>query len=105
MVTIGQLQPLWSLQDSCNLAGYWKVWPVVLGRVTGEIRRGFSVTEARAAAMCLFERPAHLGPRAKDAALRRQLTFRLEERRRKRKAYSMAQSVGELPGSGGTLRK
>ena len=44
--------------------------PGVLGRVTGEIRRGFSVTVVRAAAMCLFERLAHLGPGARAAAER-----------------------------------
>ena len=65
--------------------------PGVLGRVTGEIRRGFSVTVVRAAAMCLLERLAHLGPGARAAADRRQLTLRLEERRRReREAYTMA---------------
>ena len=65
--------------------------PGVLGRVTGEIRRGFSVTVVRAAAMCLFERLAHLGPGAQAAAERRQLTLGLEHRRRReREAYFMA---------------
>ena len=65
--------------------------PGVLGRVTGEIRRGFSVTVVRAAAICLFERLAQLGPGARAAAERRQLTMRLEERRRReREAYHMA---------------
>ena len=69
--------------------------PGVLGRVTGKIRRGFSVTVVSAVAMCLLERLAHLGPRAKAAAERRQLTLRLEERRRReREAYIMAHRGG-----------
>ena len=68
-----------------------EVGPGVLGRVTGEIRQGFSVTVVRAAAMCLFERLAHLGPGAQAAAERRQLTLGLEHRRRReREAYFMA---------------
>ena len=64
----------------------------VLGRVMGEIRRGFSVTVVRAATMCLFEMLAHLGPGAMAAAQRRQLTLRLEEsRRREREAFLSAQ--------------
>ena len=68
----------------------WEAGPGVLGRVTGEIRRGFSATVVRAAAMCFFERLAHLGPGAGAAAERRQLTVRLEERRREREAYFLA---------------
>ena len=65
--------------------------PGVLGRVTGEIRRGFSVTVVSAVAMRLLARLAHLGPGARAAAERRQLTLRLEERRRReREAYLMA---------------
>ena len=57
----------------------------------GEIRRGFSVTVVRGAAMCLLERLAHLAPGARAAAERRQLTLRLEERRRhESEAYYMA---------------
>jgi hypothetical protein len=54
------------------------------------------VNVLRAAAMCLVERLAQLGPGARAAAQRRQLTLRLEERRRReREAYLMAhQGVG-----------
>ena len=49
------------------------------------------MTVVRAAAICLFERLAQLGPGARAAAERRQLTMRLEERRRReREAYHMA---------------
>ena len=69
----------------------WEAEPGVLGRVTGEIRQGFSATVVRAAAMCFFERLGHLGPGACAAAERRQLTVRLEERRRReREAYFLA---------------
>ena len=41
--------------------------------------------------MCLLERLAQLGPGARAAAQRRQVTLRLEERRRQeRQAYSLA---------------
>ena len=63
----------------------WEAEPGVLGRVTGEIRQGFSATVVRAAAMCFFERLGHLGPGACAAAERRQLTVRLEERRRRQR--------------------
>ena len=69
----------------------WEAGPGVLGRVMGEVRRSFSVTVVRGAAMCLLERLAHLGPGARAAADRRQLTLRLEDRRRReREAYFMA---------------
>ena len=69
----------------------WEAGPGMLGKVMGEIRRGFSVTVVRGAAMCLLERLAHLGPGARAAAERRQLTLRLEEKRgREREAYFMA---------------
>ena len=68
----------------------WEAGPGVLARVMGEIRRSFSVTVVRGAAMCLLERLAHLGPRARAAADRKQLTMRLEERRkREREVYFM----------------
>ena len=60
----------------------WEAGPGVLGRVMGEIRRGFSVTVVRGAAMCLLDRLAPFAPGARAAAERRQLTLRLEERRR-----------------------
>ena len=69
----------------------WEAGLGVLGRVMGEIRRSFSVTAVRGAAMCLLERLAHLGPGARAAADRRQLTMHLEERsRREREVYFMA---------------
>ena len=63
----------------------------MLGKVMGEIRRAFSVVVVRSQAMCLLERLAQLGPGARAAAQRRQVTLRLEERRRReRQAYSLA---------------
>ena len=77
--------------EKMSQAQGWEAGPGALGKVMGEIRRGFSVTVVRGAAMCLLERLAHLGPGAKAAAERRQLTLRLEERRRReREAYYMA---------------
>ena len=56
-----------------------------------EIRRGFSVTVVRVAAMCLLERLAHLNPGAKASAERRHLILCLEERRkREMEAYYQA---------------
>ena len=69
----------------------WEAGPNMLGKVMGEVRRSFSVTVVRAQALCLLERLAHLGPGAKAAAQRRQVTVRLEERRRKeRQAFFLA---------------
>merc|ERR1719319_952480 len=48
----------------------------------GEVRRTMSVTVVRAQALCLLERLAHLGPGARAAAQRRQVTMGLEERMR-----------------------
>ena len=63
----------------------------MLGKVMGEVRRAFSVVVVRSQAMCLLERLAQLGPGARAAAQRRQVTLRLEERRRQeRQAYSLA---------------
>jgi hypothetical protein len=77
--------------EGISRAQGWEAGPGTLGRVMGEVRRSFSVTVVRAAAMCLFERLAHLGPGARAAAERRQLTLRLEERRRReREAFFMA---------------
>ena len=57
----------------------------------GEIRRAASVTVVRSQAMCLLERLSQLGPGARAAAQRRQVTLRLEDRRRRdRQAYSLA---------------
>ena len=98
--TLGDLSPhIHSLLKLCaeqRVAGIgraegWEAGPGVLGRVIGEIRQGFSATVVGAAAMCFFERLAHLGPGARAAAERRQLTVRLEERRRReREAYFLA---------------
>ena len=54
-----------------------------LGLVMGEVRRAMSVTVVRAQAVCLLERISFLGSGARIAAGRRQLTFRLEQRRRR----------------------
>ena len=63
----------------------------MLGKVMGEVRRTFSMVVVRSQAMCLLERLAQLGPGARAAAQRRQVTLRLEERRRQeRQAYSLA---------------
>ena len=62
-----------------------------LGKVMGEIRRAASVTVVRSQAMCLLERLSQLGPGARAAAQRRQVTLRLEDRRRRdRQAYRLA---------------
>ena len=65
--------------------------PNMLGKVIGEVRRAFSVTLVRAQALCLLERLAHLGPGARAAAQRREVTMGLEERRRReRQAFALA---------------
>ena len=57
----------------------------------GEVRQAFSVVVVRSQAMCLLEQLAQLGPGARTATQRRQVTLRLEERRhRERQAYSLA---------------
>ena len=62
-----------------------------LGKVTGEIQRAMSVQVVRSQALCLLERLAQLGPGAKAAAVRRKLTVRLAERRkREQEAFRMA---------------
>ena len=63
----------------------------MLGKVTGEIRRSFSVAVVRSQALCLLERVSQLGPGARAAAQRRQQTLGLEERRRReRQAFALA---------------
>ena len=65
--------------------------PKMLGKVMGEVRRAFSVTVVRAQALCLLERLAHLGPGARAAAQRREVTMGLKERRRmERQAIALA---------------
>ena len=69
----------------------WEAGPNMLGKVMGEMRRAFSVTVVRAQALCLLERLAHLGPGARAAAQRREVTMKLEERRRReRQAFALA---------------
>ena len=69
----------------------WEAGPGQLGKVMGDIRRAFSVTIARANAMCLLERLSQLGPGAGAAAKRRQVALRQEERRRQdRQAFDLA---------------
>ena len=64
--------------------------PGQLGLVTGAIRRSVSVCVVRAQQVCLVERLAFLGPGARAAAQRRQMTLRLEERRRREaQAYEL----------------
>ena len=47
--------------------------------------------QGRGQAMCLLDRPSQLGPGARAAAQRRQVTLRLEDRRRRdRQAYRLA---------------
>ena len=64
-----------------------------MGKVMGEVRRAFSVTVVRDQALwlCLLERLAHLGPGARAASQRREVTMGLEERgRRERQAFALA---------------
>ena len=72
-------------------ASGWEAGPGALGKVMGELRRGFSVAVVRGHALCLLERLAHLGPGARAAAHRRKATLRMEEaRRRERQAFFLA---------------
>ena len=65
--------------------------PGLLGKIMGEIRRGFSVAVVRSQGLCLLERLSQLGPGARAAAERRQQTMALDERRRReRQAFAMA---------------
>ena len=58
----------------------------------GEVRRACSVVVVRAQALCLLERLSQIGPGARAAAQRRQVTIHLEERRRQeRQAFAVAQ--------------
>ena len=60
----------------------------------GEVSRSFSVTVVRAQAICLLERLSQLGPGARTAAQRRQVSLRLEEkRRRERQAFALCPRV------------
>ena len=66
--------------------------PGDLGRVTGEIRRAFSVVIVRSQALCLLERLSMLQPGAKSATERRKVALRLEEtRRRQSESYRLSQ--------------
>ena len=60
-------------------AGWEGAAEAILGKVMGEMRRAFSVVVVRSQAICLLERLAQLGPGARAAAQRRQVTLRLEE--------------------------
>ena len=72
-------------------ASGWEAGPGALGKVMGELRRGFSMALVRGQALCLLERLAHLGPGARAAAQRRKATLRMEEaRRRERQAFFLA---------------
>ena len=63
----------------------------MLGKVRGDIRRACSVVVVRSQVLCLLERLAHLEPGERAAAQRRQISLRLEERRRReRQAYQLA---------------
>ena len=65
-----------------------------LGQIMGEIRRAVSVSVVRAHSLCLLERLAYLGPGARAAGQRRQLTMQLEEgRRREVQAYRLARAA------------
>ena len=65
--------------------------PGMLGKVTGEVRRAFSVMVVRAQAQCLLDWLAHLGPGARAAPQHRKGTLQLEERRRmERQAFLLA---------------
>ena len=65
-----------------------------LGQIMGEIRRAVSVSVVRAHSLCLLERLAYLGPGARAAGQRRQLTLQLEERRRREvQAYRLARAA------------
>ena len=69
----------------------WEAGPGMLGKVTGEVRRAFSVAVVRSQALCLLDRLAHLGPGARAAAGRRKSTMAQEERRRReRQAFFLA---------------
>ena len=69
----------------------WEAGDGQLGKVMGEVRRAMSVTVVRANAHCLLERLSQLGAGAGAAARRRQVTLRLEERRRQdRQAFDLA---------------
>ena len=69
----------------------WEAGPGMLGKVMGEIRRAVSVEVVRGQALCLLDRLAHLGPGARAADKRRQVTLRQEEaRRRERQAFCLA---------------
>ena len=75
----------------CRAQGWEGGAEGLLGKVMGEVRRSFSVTVVRAQAICLLERLSQLGPGARTAAQRRQVSLRLEEkRRRERQAFALA---------------
>ena len=69
----------------------WEAGPGMLGMVMGGLRRAVSVEVVRGEALCLMDRLAHLGPGARAADKRRQVTLRQEEaRRRERQAFHLA---------------
>ena len=59
----------------------WEGSETELGLVLGHIRRSLSLTFIRAQGLCLLSRLCHLGPRAKEAAGRREVARRAEVRR------------------------
>ena len=74
------------VEAMCRAQG-WEEGPGMLGKVTGEVRRAFSVAVVRSQALRL----AHLGPGAQAAAGRRKSTLVQEERRRReRQAFFLA---------------
>ena len=67
----------------------------MLGKLTGEVRRSFSVEVVRLQATCLLERLAYLDPGVRAAGERSRTALRGEERRRKEaEAYRMAHGPG-----------
>ena len=57
----------------------------------GEVRRAMSVQVVRSQALCLLEKPAHLGPGARAAGEIRKVVQRVEKiRKRQAQAYRLA---------------
>ena len=57
----------------------------------GEVRRAMSVRVVRSQALCLLEKPAHLGPGARAAGEIRKVVQRVEKiRKRQAQAYRLA---------------
>ena len=75
----------------CRTQGWEGGAEGMLGKFMGEVRRSFSVTGVSAQAICLLERLSQLGPGARTAAQRRQVSLRVEKkRRRERQAFDLA---------------